>query len=207
MRPVWTIEKIREGFEFFRKEFGRLPLAPEIDELPYLPSSRYIQLRLGGLSKLRKELGYEDNHFGRGKHRSSIANRINSRGRNTELSLEKILVKKFGKVFVHTEKIFDASKNRVDFYVFSPDGNFGIDVFSTERMQYFQSIINIKMEKYRNFPLELFLVVANEKFNQEDLDRYREAKTKRLPKNMRLATLNTLLGFLDSKSSYPNLLT
>ena len=72
MNEHWTLEKIREGFERFRVEHGRLPIAPEIDKLDYLPSSRQIQRKFGGLEKLRADLGYEDTHFGRGTYRSEI---------------------------------------------------------------------------------------------------------------------------------------
>ncbi|MEK7132970.1 MAG: hypothetical protein AAB830_02855 [Patescibacteria group bacterium] len=204
MRKIWTIERIKEGFERFKNEHGRLPRAPEIDRLEYLPSSRNIQKRFGGLARLRSQLGYSDVHFGRGVFRSEIATRVNDRGRNAELVLEKVLRKKFGEVFVHTEKFFESSKNRVDFYVYSPDGNFGIDVFYTDTMRYLQSNINIKMGKYRNFPVELFLVVANESLKQDDIDRYANAKLKPLSKITKIVTTKTLLTLLKRKRAYPD---
>ena len=48
MREFWTIEKIKEGFERFR------------NQLEYLPTSRNIQKRFGGLAKLRSQPGYKD---------------------------------------------------------------------------------------------------------------------------------------------------
>ena len=129
---------------------------------------------------------------------------MNDRGRNAELVLEKVLRKKFGEVFVHTEKFFESSKNRVDFYVYSPDGNFGIDVFYTDTMRYLQSNINIKMGKYRNFPVELFLVVANESLKQDDIDRYANAKLKPLSKITKIVTTKTLLTLLKRKRAYPD---
>ena len=112
MNEQWTVEKIKEGFDRFWSENNRLPTAPEIDQLDYLPSSRQIQRKFGGLEKLRTVLGYEDTHFGKGAYRSEIANRVNTKGRDTEISLEKILREKFQEVFVHTERIFDDSKNK-----------------------------------------------------------------------------------------------
>jgi len=204
MNRGWTIDKIKEGFERFRVEHGRLPMAPEIDKLDYLPSSRQIQRKFGGLEKLRALLGYEDTHFGKGIFRSEIATRINVRGRDAELALEKILREKFGEVFVHTERIFDDSKIRVDFYVYSPDGNFGVDVFYTETMRDLQKNINLKIDKYQKFPHQLFLVVGNDQFRQEDLDKYMVSKIKALPQNTTIATLETLLNTIKSKRSYPN---
>ena len=150
MNTEWTIEKVKEGFNRFYTEHGRLPTSPEIDKIDYLPSSRQIQRKFGGLENLRAQLGYADTHFGKGKYRSAIATRVNSRGRIAEIELENVLRKKFGEVFVHTEKIFDDSKNRVDFFIYSPDGNFGIDIFYTDTMLDLQKNINIKIDKYLN---------------------------------------------------------
>ena len=155
---MWTVEKIMEGFKKFELEFGRLPTAPEIDKLSYLPSSRQIQRKFGGLEKLREVLGYKDTNFGRGDYRTKIALRVNKKGRESEIELEKLLRNKFGEVFVHTERIFDDSKNRVDFYVYSPDGNFGIDVFYTGTIQDLQKNINLKIDKYLKFPSNFTLL-------------------------------------------------
>jgi hypothetical protein len=204
MNEFWTIEKIKEGFERFKNQNGRLPMSPEIDQLDYLPSSRQIQRKFGGLEKLRALLGYKNTHFGKGNFRSEIATRTNIRGRDAELALEKTLRAMFGEVFVHTERIFDDSKNRVDFYVYSPDGNFGIDIFYTETMKDLQTNINIKIDKYHNFPHQLFLVVANQDFKQEDLKAYMDVKVKPLPNNTNVTNLETLFKLLQDKRSYPN---
>ena len=204
MTKNWTKEKIRNGFDRFIKEHGRLPKSVEVDQSNYLPSSRWIQLTFGGLEHLRTELGYSDSHFGKGLFRSAIANLVNKRGRDTGRHLETVLKQKFGEVFVHTEKIFDDSKNRVDFYVYSPDGNFGIDVFYPDTLKTMQSNVNIKMKKYVNFYDPLFFVVANEKFTQEELDRYSKFKTNPLPKSACIITMKKLLTTLDNRCSYPN---
>lgn len=199
---MWTTQKIKDGFERFRLGHGRLPIAPEIDKLDYLPSSRQIQRKFGGLEKLREVLGYKDTNFGRGSYRSKIAFRVNKKGREIELELEKILRDKFGEVFVHTERIFDDSKNRVDFYIYSPEGNFGIDVFYTETMQDLQKNINMKINKYRKFPNQLYLVIANPSFIQKELDSYSERKKKVLPTNASIKTVQTLLELIATKNIY-----
>lgn len=204
MTKIWTQEKIKEGFEKFLEENNRLPTALEIDKLDYLPSSRNIQKRFGGLEKIRSNLGFKDVHFGKGRFRSEIAFRVNKRGRDVEIALEKILRKKFGEPFVHTEKIFDNSKNRVDFYIYSPDGNFGIDVFYTDNLHYLQSNINIKTKKYLNFPSQLFLVVANRSLSQNELDKYSASKIKKLSDNIKIMALDDFLMILGSKKFYPN---
>ena len=204
MRKIWTVEMIKKGLERFRDEYGRFPISSEIDLFGYLPSSRHIQKKFGGLVKLRSRLGYEDNHFGRGKFRSKIATKVNSRGRAAELSLEKILRDKFGEVFVHTERIFDDTKNRVDFYIYTSDGNFGVDIFYTETMRSLQSNINIKISKYLNFPHALYFVIANKTFKQRDLDKYVNSKTRPLPSNTRIVTLETLSEIIKYKNAYSN---
>lgn len=204
MSNKWTSDKIKKGFDRFFQEHGRLPLAKEIDELDYLPSSRWIQKKFDGLENLRAVLGYTDTNFGKGKYRSVISNRVGKKGREIELWLEKILQDKFHEVFVHTEKIFDDSKNRVDFFVYSPDGNFGVDIFYTDTMSNLQNNINIKIDKYKKFPNLLFLVVGNSKFKQEELDEYSQNKKKILPKNTSIITTDTLLKIIENKQSYLN---
>jgi len=204
MKEKWTIEKIKTGFDKFLIEHGRLPIAPEIDQLEYLPSSRQIQRKFGGLEKLRQTLGYKDINFGRGDFRSKIASRVNQKGREVELQLEKVLREKFHEVFVHTERIFDDSKNRVDFYIYSPDGNFGIDIFYTTTMRDLQKNINVKIDKYQKFPNQLYFVVANHDFKQENLDKYSQDKKKALPPSTTILTLESLLSEMERKQSYPN---
>ena len=205
MKLQWSVEQIKKGFETFRNEHGRLPLAPEIDKLDYLPSSRQIQRKFGGLEQLRKVLGYEDTHFGKGSFRSKIATRTGVRGRDAELALEKILREKFGEVFVHTERIFDDSKNRIDFYIYSLDGNFGIDIFFTETMKDLQKNINIKIDKYKTFPHRLYLVVGTNIFSQVELDEYSNLKRKALPTvETRIVNLDTLGVLIKNMRPYPN---
>ena len=131
---MWTLEKIKDCFDKFLKENGRIPTAPEIDKIDCSPSSRTIQRSFGGLEKLRKEFGYSDLHFNKGHRRSTAVKEFNKRGRNIEIELEKELKNIFHEVFVHTEKIFDDSKVRVDFYVYNKTNNFGVDVFYTDTM-------------------------------------------------------------------------
>lgn len=172
----WTEAKIKIGFERFCSEYGRLPTAIEVDQTPFLPSSRWIQIKYGGLEKLRTALGFEDVHFGKGIFRSRIAHRVGARGRLAELDLEKQLRIIFGEVFVHTERIFGPRKHRLDFYVYSPDGNFGVDVFFPENMHTLQSAVNIKLNKYSDFKEDLFLVVMNDAIAQIELNAYVQSK-------------------------------
>ena len=215
----WTAEKIKAGFDRFIKENGRLPKSMEMDTggADYLPNRKFIERNFGGLEKLRRELGYTDVHFGKGKFRSEIAYKVNASGRKIELVLEKLLKNKFGEVFVHTEKIFDNTKNRVDFYIYSPSGNFGIDVFGTETMHNLQSNMSAKLTKYSGFSEKLFFIVANDSFSQDDLDNYikrknfrimfwknNNRKAKTLQTDAKIITMKSLERVLDNMEAYPN---
>jgi len=63
-KEIWTKEIIKEGFNRFFSEYGRLPRSEEIDKLPYLPSSRLIQKKYIGLEQLRTKLDFTELHFG-----------------------------------------------------------------------------------------------------------------------------------------------
>lgn len=203
-KPLWTTEKIKQGFEDFMLKNGRLPRAHEIDTLENLPSSRLIQRKFGGLESLRKELGFEDSHFGKGKFRSIIANDVNGRGRKSELDLEDYLVEHFGEVFVHSEKMLEDSKVRVDFYVYNPDDNFAVDIFYADTMRTLQSNVNIKVKKYTRHTTKIYLVSANTSITQDNLDRYSSSKIIPLPSTVILISLENFIKYIEKVNSYPN---
>lgn len=200
MQPGWTIKKIKIGFEKFISANGHLPKAREIDELGYLPSSRYIQKRFGGLEFLRNELGYTDSHFGKGAHRSDIARITGEKGRQLELDFGIELQQLFNANCIDVEKSFDGKK-RVDFYIHTPTGNFGIDIFNAETIQTMQSSINIKLKKYSQFTEPLYITVINADIKQRDINEYVARRKNPLPANINLATLPALRKFLQSKQN------
>lgn len=83
-------------------------------------------------------------------------------------------------MFVHTEKLFNEHKTRVDFYIYTPDGNFGADIFYPDNMRTLQSNLNIKMKKYKYFPGALFYVIANQSITQDNLNQCILSKKTRL---------------------------
>lgn len=194
----WTDEKLKAGFERFLTDHNRLPTAAEIDELDYLPASRTIQKRFGGLKSLRERLGYRETHFGAGLYRSAIAHEVGPRGRNLEIELEQELHNHFGARSVHTEKVFNG-KQRVDFYVYSLSGNFAADVFFPGTFRTMQNNVNIKMKKYQHFTEPLYLVVANPDILQTDLDHY--SINRREPFNENTVLL-TYSAFLEKIKEY-----
>jgi hypothetical protein len=200
-KPVWTDEKIKAGFDTFRKAHDRLPRAHEIDALPYLPSSRAIQKRFGGLAALRERLGYTDTHFGTGAHRSEIAHLVGPRGRQLEIELEAQLQTRFGERSVHTEKVFHG-KQRVDFYVYTLSGNFGADIFFPATVRTMQNNINIKMKKYQYFTEPLYLVVANPDISQRELNTYARSRKEPFGEQTELVTLNKFMRLLRDYEPY-----
>jgi hypothetical protein len=170
----WNEQRLKEGLDRYFHEHGRYPTTPEIDACGYLPSTRQISRAFGGAKALRELLGHEVTDFGSGVFRSKIATKIGRRGIAAEQEIGLILIEKFGVEFVHFEKTFsDRSKNRVDAFVYSPSGLFGIDVFFTETERNLSKIISIKIEAYRHFPSDklLYFVCANSEMKQEVLDR------------------------------------
>lgn len=197
----WTDAKIKAGFEQFYAEHKRLPRAHEIDELSYLPSSRAIQKRFGGLAALRERLGYDEVHFGQGIHRSEIAHAVGKRGRQLEIDVEQKLVELFGERSVHTEKIF-YGKHRVDFYVFTQSGNFGVDVFYPSTVRTMQNNVNIKMKKYQYYTEPLYFVVANEEITQTQLNQYAQNRRNPFTENIKLLTLKNFMKEIKVYKAY-----
>ena len=201
---IWTEEKIRIGFNRFYIEHNRLPRAHEIDSITYLPSSRLIQKKFNGLEKLRTKFGFTETHFGKGVFRSDIANKANILGYNYERELEKLLCTQFGEVFIHSEKMLTTSKVRVDFFVYSPSGNFAIDIFHSGTMRTLQSNVNIKINKYAKHKEKIYLISANNKIDQETLDSYVNAKTNTLPLNIQLITYPNFMKLIIEMKAYTN---
>jgi len=203
----WSDESIKVGFDRFITENGRLPTAPEVDSCDYLPSSRQIQRQFGGLRSLRSKLGYTDVDFGIGEHRRAISNRVGSRGVEAEILIENLLISKFGEVYVHIEKRYGTKLNRLDFFVFSPEGNFGVDVFYTETIRDMQKNINVKINKYTDFPAntKLIFLNANPVMDQEmiSLALANMQKIKALS-NLEVMDINSFNSFISRHTRFDN---
>ena len=200
--PLWTIQNLKLGFDRFIGENGHLPSAYEVDDCPYLPSARHIQRQFGGLGQLREELGYGKVLFNSGANRREILKITGPRGADAEDQLEEILIKRFGKLFVHSEQRFGGSRYRVDFVIYTKNITVGIDVFATNNdSRLIVKNIVIKLPKYINYPITspLFFLVWNNEISQKNLDDIvaRITKYNNL-KMVRAVTLKTLLEYLSS---------
>lgn len=195
---IWTREKIHEGFKRFISENGRLPTSFEIDDMPDLPSARQIQRAFGGLPKIREELGYGEINFTVGQLRN--AGEASRRGLLSEQALEIELIKSFGEPYVHTEKRFGSHQNRVDFMVFTQEGNFGIDIFNAGTLRGIQNNLNIKIPHYDEFPtdIDLYFVCANPSFTEEEVvNAVRNMGKLRLRPNITVTNLDGLNRILS----------
>ncbi|KKQ51030.1 MAG: hypothetical protein US70_C0024G0002 [Parcubacteria group bacterium GW2011_GWD2_38_11] len=193
---VWTLEKVRDGFEEFHKLFRRYPTAFEIDDFDFLPSSRQIQRIFGGLISLRKQLGHSIENYGSGESRSKIATDINDRGRKLEVIVRDYLQEKFNEPFVHIERpVHMSSKDRFDFYVYAKPTNFAIDVFGTIDFRGLTRIMNIKENRYRKVNIlknkeRLYFIYFSEYDVHDKIINWRKSKRNRLPTTWRILTFD-----------------
>lgn len=199
----WNRETISEGIDRFNREYGHFPTALEIDKTPYLPSSRQIQRRFGGLINFRKLAGHEITDFGSGAGRSGIASRAGKLGLSGEREVERLLVEHFGEEFVHIEKRWGEYKHRLDFFVYNPKSNFAVDVISASSIHSLIVNLNIKIPRYSEFPHELYFVVAGSELIQEKLDKIiRNKKSLFLSTNEHLVSIDNFLQLTDGYPRY-----
>ena len=193
----WTKETLGEAFDRYHAEYGRYPTWKEIDRCPYLPSTRTIQRRIGGLVEFRKILGLENPNYATGKKRSEIGIKSNEISKEVELKAKSILVGRFGEVSVHREEpISDGSKTRYDFVVYLENGKIGIDVFYSDELHDINKNIYMKIRNsYKNLSIPTYFVLANNKYSQRDLDLLIGRRKTELPKLVRLVSWD---GFLAS---------
>lgn len=177
----YTYKYIKDGFEKFFNINGFYPTALEIDKFSYLPTSRSIQRTWGGLENLRNILGLKITNYTKGETRSIKAGEIWERGMNIEDKIEKLLQGIFGEVFVHSQKRFNNA--RVDFYVYSKDIIFAIDVFYFENKHHLLGVINEKQKRYINLPHSIIFLGINDNFSQKQIDLIIKNKKNKLPKH------------------------
>lgn len=199
---VKTFGKLREDFERFIKENGHYPSANEVDSCGYLSTARSIQRSWGGLVNLRKVMGLEVTNYGVGKSRSDIAYHIGQRSLSEESEFEKVLIKKFGEVFVHNQKRI--GNINVDFFIYSPTLKFGIDVFDYKTRHDFTGVINIKQNTYKDFPYEIIFLPMCDILTQSEIDRLMINKINKLSDHCRVLTRSAFNKWVENLAAYPN---
>lgn len=203
-KEKWTLEKVRFGFDKFYELYSRYPTAYDVDDFDFLPSSRQIQRRFGGLLNLRKELGLKIENYSRGEERSKIALRVNKEGKNCESTVFDLLKLSFDEKFIHIEKPISSDyKNRCDFYVFAKPENFLIDVFSTNDVRNLVKIMNIKEKSYGKADIKenLYFVYFGE-VDKAKMSQWLLNKRIKIPSNWIIICFNDFKREVLKYSSY-----
>jgi len=199
---TWDLVNIKSGIDNFIAEHGKMPTATDFANVNDLPSARQVQRMFGGVESLRKELGYKERNFTKGKLRKKIATDANIRGLNAEDAFEPILIKKFGEPYVHVQKrYYKGSKNRYDFFVYAKKRAFGVDIFTTSRSAYIANNIRHKVIRYKNAPKELniYFVLMGSEYNSKEVTRASESIVELTDyPNMTVLHENDFINLIDS---------
>ena len=203
----WSFEDLKKGFAQFYKIHKRYPTSHEIDEFQYLPSARSIQRRFGGLVELRKSLelkGSDD--FRTGTHSSQRAKKIGERAHRLEKKVYDYLVNVFGVEFVHREYFFtDDKRTRTDFFIYSKNGNFAVDVFYPDNKRNLIGCLNSKMRTYSSEAMLQYPVIflqMNDDISQDEIHSVLERKKNKLLKYQNLMNLGEFKKFCSKKEFF-----
>lgn len=201
---AWTLEKLKEGLEKFHKIHGKYPTSQEVDAFKYLPSSRQIQRRFGGLVNLRKQLGLGPFDYTKGSYSSDRARKINKRSHKIEKEVYNYLIRVFGIEFVHREYFFtDDRRTRTDFFVYTKSANFSVDVIYAENRHSFIGCLNSKMRTYGNETMLQYPVIflqMNPNITQKEIENILKQKKNKLFKYQNVMTFKEFKKYCASKT-------
>ena len=198
---LWTLERIQEGLSKFHTEHGRYPTATEFDDFSYLPRTKTIERRFGGLIELRKQLKLGGgNDLRTGEHSTNRARTINQRAHTMEKKVYDFLTKRFGRELVHREYFFtDDHRTRADFFVYDTKKGFCVDVFYPNSPRNLTGCLNIKLTKYANtaemLPYPVIFLQMNGAIDQGALDNLIQKKKRGLGQNQYLMSWDTFQSF------------
>ena len=201
----WSFEDIKKGFEQFYKIHKRHPTSREIDNFEFLPTSRSIQRRFGGLVETRKALNLKSSSdFRTGTYSSQRAKKINERAHRLEKYVYDYLIDAFGVEFVHREFFFtDDRRTRTDFFIYCKNGNFSVDVFYPSDKHNFIGCINSKMSTYGSKTMLQYPVIflqMNDELNQGEIETILKRKKNKLLEYQKVMNLNEFKSFCSKKS-------
>lgn len=196
----WSLEEIKEGLERYKKENGRYPTTIEVDSTMYLPSSRQIQRRFGGLVAFRKELrlsGPDD--FTKGEYRSAVAAKLKRRSYEIEEEFYNYLLTIYPKINIHEQMRLRPGNIASDFYIYLTENTgYAIDIFNAIDMHSLTKIINIKLKRYTQIKDYNIYFIAVGEFLQGEVDKFMKNKKIKLPANIKVLCIET---FKDTISS------
>jgi hypothetical protein len=188
----WTLEKVKEGFDRFFDAHNRYPAAYDVDDFDFLPSSRQIQRKFGGLVNLRKLLNLEIGNYTMGNEGSRKASHINIRGKKYENILLDFLKEQFDEKFIHIERpIGNDHKDRYDFFVYAKPTNFAVDVFCTNDTRGVVNIMNMKENKYKRSIIieDLYFVYFGDNINDGRIKKWQTNRKNKFPVNWKIMNI------------------
>jgi hypothetical protein len=172
-KSLWSEEKIRSGFEEFKRTHGRYPTSHEIDDHPGLPSRKLIERKFGGLVKFRERLGIAKNaDFTTGIHSSERAERVIKITRSSKDRAYEYLCDQFGRDKVHREYApVDDRRSRFDFLVQTDARDLFIDVLSPKDRRSLVGCLNKKRKALSAFNAgeKIVLVVMTKDITDEEI--------------------------------------
>lgn len=206
MQNKWNLDNLKSGLQKFYELNKRYPTAREIDSFEFLPSSRSIQRRFGGLVELRKTLKLKDSFdFRTGEHSSQRAKKIGERAHRIEKAVHSYLEGVFGAEFVRREHFFtDDKRTRTDFFIYCKNGDFSVDVFYPNDRHNLIGCLNSKMRIYGNEIMLQYPVIflqMNDKIDSKEIKNILERKKNKLLKEQSVMSFNEFKIFCDNKVS------
>lgn len=204
---LWVLEDIRLGLEKYKNENGKYPSATEFEACAYLPTARQMQRRFGGMVELRKLLDLEGpSDFSKGEHSSQRAKMIGVRAHIKEKEVYDFLVQNFEKPFVHREFLFDDSRMvRTDFYVYTKDGGFAVDVFYPKDRHNLVGCLNSKIRTYRadlKIEYPIIFLMMNESIEKEELKNIILKRKNKLLKQQMLMNMEEFRYFCSLQNAF-----
>ena len=199
----WTTNDLRDGFMEYYKMHNKYPTSQDVDVFEFLPSSRSIQRRFGGLMELRKQLDLGECDFRSGEYSSKRAKKVNKRAHETEKKVYEHLVNIFGIEFVHREYFFaDDKRTRTDFFIYCKDEQFSVDVFFSENRHSFIGCLNSKMRTYDGIGMLQYPVIflqMNQNIEKDEINSIVNNKKNKLHPYQQVMTFDEFKKFCTTK--------
>lgn len=192
MSKKYKQQDIIDNFIKLTQELGHEPTVFEVDACEYLPPSRTIQRRMGGLQELRRLTGQSVINHTQGATRSAKADVINKRAKRYEAELYNLIRKKYHDIsgtttFVTREWSWqqalpdgrEYSNTRCDVCIDNRETghHIVIDFFYPESEHSLGGCVRAKQKKLRDNPVallegathEVMFVCVNPDFHQDDI--------------------------------------
>lgn len=205
----WTKSEILAGLNHFFKLNGRYPTAREIDVFEYLPSSRSIQRKYGGLVLLRKELIPTSHaNYTQGSYRSSVASQTWHRAAKYEEEFYDFLCQHFDPIAIHEHKVMRPGNVTSDYFIYlNKDRGIVLDLFYAQDMHSLGGVINIKLKRYKSLPFKtIFILVGNEQIAINQIHQFLSRRQSSLPQNILVDTehnfKNSTINQIKALSAY-----